>query len=333
MALTLEEAKVGYADKVDQSVIDEFRRSSLLLDKLTFDDTISPTGGSNLIYGYQRLETPSTAGTREINKEYEPNEAKRVKATASPVIIGGSVELDRVVINTSGSLSELDFQIKQKVKAGSNYFHNLVINGSSKETDSGYVVKTFDGLRKLVNGKDTQMTTDVDVSTSAMLDSNKNAILDELDAFISLFAEKPDVLMMNNLMLLKIRSAARRAGYYDRSTDGFGRNVETYNGIILMDSGQYYDKTKKKSVDVIATTEPTTSACGTTSIFGVKLGLDAFHGISVDGSKMLRTYLPDLNAPGAVKKGEVELIAGTVLKNSKMAGELKGIKIKDKLAA
>lgn len=43
MALTLEEAKVGYADKVEQNVIDEFRRSSILLDKLTFDDTISPT--------------------------------------------------------------------------------------------------------------------------------------------------------------------------------------------------------------------------------------------------------------------------------------------------
>lgn len=36
MALTLEEAKVGYADKVEQNVIDEFRRSSILLDKLTF---------------------------------------------------------------------------------------------------------------------------------------------------------------------------------------------------------------------------------------------------------------------------------------------------------
>lgn len=36
MALTLEEAKVGYADKVEQNVIDEFRRSSILLDKLIF---------------------------------------------------------------------------------------------------------------------------------------------------------------------------------------------------------------------------------------------------------------------------------------------------------
>lgn len=102
MALTLAEAKVGYADKVDQQVIDEFRRDSVLLDMLTFDDTISPTGGSNLVYGYQRLETPSTAGIRQINQEYKPNEAKRTKQTASPVILGGSFEIDRVIAQTSG---------------------------------------------------------------------------------------------------------------------------------------------------------------------------------------------------------------------------------------
>ena len=52
MPVTLEEAKVGMADKVDQQIIDEFRRSSLLLDMLTFDDTVSPgTGGSTLTYG------------------------------------------------------------------------------------------------------------------------------------------------------------------------------------------------------------------------------------------------------------------------------------------
>ena len=47
---------------------------------------------------------------------------------------------------------------------------------------------------------------------------------------------------------------------------------------------------------------------------------------------MVHTYLPDLNAPGAVKKGEVEMLAGAVLKNSKMAGVLKGIKVKPKTA-
>ena len=42
MAITLAEAKVGMADKVDQMIVDEFRRSSLLLDRLGFDNAISP---------------------------------------------------------------------------------------------------------------------------------------------------------------------------------------------------------------------------------------------------------------------------------------------------
>ncbi len=331
MALTLAEAKVGYTDKIDQQVIDEFRRDSVLLDKLTFDDTISPTGGSNLVYGYQRLETPSTAGIRQINQEYTPNEAKRTKQTASPVILGGSFEIDRVIAQTSGAINELDFQIKQKTLAGANYFHNLVINGTSAATGTGYIVNTFDGLKKILAGKSTEVSTDVDVSTTSALDSNYNALLDELDAFIALLAAKPDILMMNTKMLTKIRAAARRAGYYDRTKNDFGNYVETYNGIALLDVGQYYDGTK--TVDVVDTTTPTESTYGTTSIYATKLGLDAFHGISVDGSKMLKTYLPDLSAPGAVKKGEVELIAGAVLKNSKMAGKLSGIKILDKKAA
>ena len=45
MPITLAEAKVGMADKVDQNVVDEFRRSSLLLDKLIFDNSISPGTG------------------------------------------------------------------------------------------------------------------------------------------------------------------------------------------------------------------------------------------------------------------------------------------------
>ena len=45
---------------------------------------------------------------------------------------------------------------------------------------------------------------------------------------------------------------------------------------------------------------------------------------------IINTYMPNMNAPGAVKKGEVELVAGTVLKNTLKAAVLKGIKIKPK---
>lgn len=327
--ITLEEAKVGMADKVDQQVIDEFRRNSLLLDKLVFDDTVAPgTGGSTLTYGYTRIKTPSTVATRKLNAEYTASEAKREKKTADLVILGGSFEIDRVIAETSGAIDEIDFQLKEKAKAGANYFHNLVINGTSASSGEGYVTNTFDGLKKILTGSDTEFTSDVDISTSALMDENYNALLDELDAFVSALADKPSILLMNNAMLTKVRAAARRAGFYERTTNGLGVAVETYNGIPMMDCGQYYNGTK--TVDIVETTTPTSGEYGTTAIYAVKIALNAFHGVSVDGKKMFKTFLPDLSAPGAVKKGEVELLAATVLKNSKMAGVLKGIKIKPK---
>ena len=70
MPLTLEQSKVGLADYVDQQVIDEFRRDSFILDRLTFDNAVSPgTGGSTLTYGYLQLKTPSVAEGRKLNSD------------------------------------------------------------------------------------------------------------------------------------------------------------------------------------------------------------------------------------------------------------------------
>lgn len=325
MALTLSEAKVGMADHVDQMVIDEFRRSSLLLDSLTFDDTVSPgTGGSTLVYGYQRLLTPSTVKVRKINEEYTPGEAKRKEYTAKVIPFGGSFQLDRVVIDTAGEIDELNFQIQQKVAAASNYFHYVAINGTSASSGAGYVTDTFDGLNKMLTGTDTAVETEIDLSTPEALDANYNAFLDEIDDFLSMLDGKPDMLIMNSKMKTKMKAVARRAGYYSRSEDAFGRSVDLYDGIALMDAGKYYDGSK--TIDVVATTD-NTSAAGTTGIYAVTFGLDAFHGISVDGSKMVSTFLPDMSQPGAVKEGEVEMLAGVVLKNSRKAGMLTGIKV------
>lgn len=331
MAITLAEAKVGMADKVDQQVIDMFRRSSLLLDNLTFDNSISPgTGGSTLTYGYIQLKTPSTAGVRAINSEYTANEAKREKKTASAIIMGGSFQIDRVIQNTSGAIDELAFQTEQKVKATANEFHYYAINGTAAASGAGYAVNTFDGLKKLLAGTTNEFTTTINLSTAAQVDANYAQFLDELDALVHAVDGTPSMLMMNGDMLLKVRSAARRAGYYERNKDDFGRTVETYSGIPLVDLGKYYNGSA--SVDAVATSTPTASALGTTSIYAVSLGLDGFHGISPTGNGVIQTYMPNLEAPGAVKTGEVELVAGVVLKNTLKAAVLNGIGIKPKTA-
>lgn len=331
MAITLAEAKVGMADKVDQKVVDTFRRSSLLLDKMVFDNAISPgTGGSTLTYGYIQLKTPSTAAVRQINSEYTAGEAKREEKTTKAVVMGGKFQIDRVLIGTSGAVDELAFQTEQKVKATSNYFNNLVINGNKASTGTG-VVNTFDGLDKLLTGTETEITSAVDVSTDALMGSNYNALLDEVDAFLSELDGKPSMLLMNNKMLTKMRSAARRAGYYSRSRDEFGRTVEAYNDIPMYDMGKYYNGTS--TVDIIPETAATTTAEGKTDIYAVTIGLDGFHGVSPTGSKVINSYMPDLTKPGAVKDGEVELVAGVALKNTNKAGVLRGIKISPKTAA
>ena len=319
MAITLAEAKVGMADKVDQQIVDMFRRSSALLDALTFDNVISPgTGGSTLTYGYIQLKTPSTAGVRSINGEYTPGEAKKEKKTTNAIIMGGAFQMDRVIQSTSGAAGEMAFQAEQKIKATANYFHNLVINGATEAQD-GFVGGTFDGLRKLLTGTQNEISGKVSLTTSQELDENYNAFLDEMESFLSCLDGSATMLLMNRGMLVKLRSIARRAGYYERSLDDFGRTVETYAGIPMVDMGQYFDG--EKVCDVIGTEG------GKTCIYAVCLGLDGFHGISPLGDGVINSYLPDPNAPGAVKTGEVELVAGVALKNTLKAAVLKDIPI------
>ena len=319
MPITLEEAKVGMADKVDQAVIDTFRRESMLLDRLIFDDAVSPgTGGSTLTYGYQQLKTPSTAAFRQLNSEYTPNEAKRVKKTADLKIFGGSAQVDRVLQQSSGAVDEISFQLEQKTKGARNLFHNEVINGK-KATG-------FDGLDAMLTGASTEYNKDglLDISTSALMDSSYQYFMDMLDEFISGLDGKPDFLMCNSKLATKIRSAARRAGYLTRSEDAFGRQVTGYADIPILDLGMYYNGTSSVPVVGIDATKKTTD------LYAVTLGLDAFHGVSMANGSLIHTYLPDLSKPGAVKDVEVEMVAAVVLKNTLKAGVFRNIQIAEK---
>lgn len=326
MPITLEQAKVGMTEKIDQFVIDEFRRSSFLLDQMIFDNAVSPgTGGSTLTYGYMRLLTPSTGQFRNINEEYAANEAKKEKKSVDLKIFGGAFEIDRVIQDTSGQVSELSFQLEQKIKGASNLFHNTVING-----DSAQDTKAFDGLNVALSGSSTEINTDsiIDLSTTAQVEAEKNAFIDLLDDFLSELDGKPTMLMGNSKMINKIKSVARLLGYFTRTEDAFGRKVDSFDGIPLIDLGQFYNGST--TVPIVPITNRTIGAAeqtGLTDLYAVSLGLDGFHGVSPTGNKIIRTYLPNFDSPGAVKKGEVEMVAGVALKATRKAGVLRNIKI------
>ena len=149
MAVTLEQAKVSLQDKLSPLVIDEFRKSSFLLDRIPFDDCVAqPGGGSTMTYSYTRVITQPTAEFRELNKEYTPQEAAKERHSVDLKIFGGAFQIDRVIADLGGAANEVSFQMAQKVKAASALFTDTVINGDS-DTDS----KAFDGLEKIIEDR------------------------------------------------------------------------------------------------------------------------------------------------------------------------------------
>ncbi|MCX7689042.1 MAG: hypothetical protein N2045_13850 [Fimbriimonadales bacterium] len=313
MPYTLAEYKAAQENSIDTLVIDEFRRSSWLLDNILFDDGANVTGAATWQYAYDRVTTLTTAATRAVNAEYVPQEPKTTKVTVECKILGGSFEMDRTQVATPRFGSLLEFMLRQKIQATQALFSDLFINGD----DAGDPTQ-FDGVDVAVTGSSTDKNAaSLALDTSANIDSNYKAFMDIVFDWLSTLDGRPSALLMNRSMRSKMRSIAFRAGYLTQTEDAFGRNVEGFDGIPMVDLG-----------DKPGTSNPIIpTATGLTKIYAVRLGLDGVHGVSPNGAVFLRTYLPDLALPGAVKKGEVEMVATIALKATRAAGVLRNIKI------
>ena len=333
MAITLAEAQKNVQDALQMGVIDEFRKSSWLLDHLTFDDAVSPTGGgATLTYGYTRLKTQPTAAFREVNSEYTPSNVTKERHTVDLKIFGGSFEVDRIIAGMGGIVDEVDLQIKQKIKAAQALFNDTFINGDSA-TDS----KSFDGLDKALTGSSTEYNgasgdSVIDLSTSANITSNYMTFLDMLDEFLTGLDGTPSFIAGNTKLISKLRACARRASMYQVSKTDWGTQVESYGNIPMIDLG-----TKAGSNEDVVATDMNEKASngsdpnpnkGCTSLYVGRLGLDGLHGVSMAGNSPINTWLPDFTTAGAVKKGEVEMVAAMALKASKAAGVFRKIKVK-----
>lgn len=316
MAVTLAQAKLNVQDALQMGVIDEFAKSNFIMANIPWDDCVSPTGGgATLTYAYTRLKTQPTAAFREVNTEYAAQEVEKERHTADIKIFGGAFQVDRVIADMGGIISEVTLQMQQKIKAASALFNENVING-----DSAVDNKAFDGLDKALTGSSTEIipTTPIDLSTSAAVDTNWKEFLDVLDEFLMGLDGTPSMIGGNTKLIAKIRACARRAGMYQVTKNDFGQQVESYNTIPLVDLGA-----KAGTNDPVVKTDTST---GETSLYAIRFGLDGFHAVTTPG-QFIKTWLPDYNNAGAVKTGEVEALAAVVLKTTKAAGVLRGIKV------
>lgn len=301
MAITLADVQVTTADDIDYNLIDETRRSSFLLNALTFDDAVTPgTNGGTLTYGYTRHKTRRAADTRQENTEYPARDAEREKFTVDLIPMGARYNIDRVYANLGDArTNEVIFQQSEARIATVAKFNDLFINGVA--ADFTEEVPEFDGLDAIVTGTTTESfqtgTTPWDfdgiTDKAGAMAANR-----ALRAWIREFTRTPDVLFVNKDGAAWLDLINDWMTYYTTTEDEFGRPMSTWAGIPYVDLGE-----KDGSADNIIAT----NGSGVTSIYGVCFGLDSVHGVATKGSQILKSWLPDFSVAGAVKPGEVEL--------------------------
>ena len=320
MAITLNDIKIGRADKYDRMVIDTFMRKSAILAAMPFDNCISPSGGSTLTYGYIRLKTSPAAEGRAIGDDYNPSVATKESVTTDLQIMGGKYEIDRVLADAAPD--EIAFQTEEKIQATVNRYHWLFVNGNKDNATE------FDGLAKIVDGSVTDFDgSGIDLST--MSTANALKITEALDTAILAMKERPTYILANSKAIVKIQSAAKQLGYITQAEDAFGKQVKAYDGIPMIDLGRYYNEDLGSDTEIIGIDD----ASGKTDIYLVALSMSGAHGITLKGDKAITSRLPNFSEAGAVKSGDVEFVAGLAVKNTRAIARIKDVQVQATLTA
>lgn len=315
---TLAQAKNLSQDKLTNFVIDEFRKSPLL-DSMVFDDTVKPQGGNTMTYVYNRVKTLATAAGRALNAEYTPQQADTEQVSVNLKVFGGSFQIDRVIAAYEKQVLDLvQFQLQQKTTATRALFQDWMINGDSTKD-----AVAFDGLAKILKGTSTEVTLEsaalLDLSTAAQVKENWQSFLYELRQVEKLLDGEPGVILVNNDLFAVFQSVADLSTQFQQSKNDLGTQIVKYGNATIMKMG---DK-PGTSTPVI----PTDATTGTTDMYLFRIGLDGVHGVTPEGTKEPKIYLPDMTRPGAVKTGEVEMVAAMAVKATRSAGVLHGIKV------
>ena len=313
MPVTLAQAMQNAQTDYDAAVIDEFRTNPLM-DLITFDDAVNPSGGGGtLTYGYRRLITAPTAAFRAINSEYTPTEVTTQQYTTDLKVLGGAYQIDRVLARVGPAASgEVALQSSQKIKAAQALFGDAVING-----DESVDADSFDGLKKALTGSTTEDTGAH--NWSGTLDQAKAfQILTDVDDLLSKLDGQAGAIISNRKAIQLIRAASRFANQYVERVGPRDTALATYSGAVLIDAG--LKAGSASDVVPVATKK--------TAVYAVRFGLDGFHGVSTVGGNLVSAYLPDFTSPGAVKTGEVELgPVGVALKATKAAAVMTAVQV------
>src|SRR5699024_1420914 len=233
------------------------------------------------------------------------------------VILGGDADVDTFIVQTRGNLNDQRaVQTRMKVKAASYAFQNTFINGDVSDD-----ANAFDGLKKRLTGDQVIEAGENGLPIVGSNDEARHTFFDKIDELIAAVRGNVDALYMNKSVLFRIRSAARRLTMYDQTTDSFGKTIDLYNGIPLLDIGNDADGNM-----IIPQTETQGTSSDTSSIYAVKFGQDESDG-GVTGLTNGGVQVKDLGELDSkpAYRTRIEFFCGIGVFSGKAAARLTGV--------
>jgi len=307
MALTLLESAKLSQDKLQRGVVETFVQNANVLQMLPFMEI------EGNAYTYNREETLPGIAFRGVNEGYTESTGTVNPVTESLVIMGGDADVDRFIAQTRSNINDQRaIQTALKTKALAYQFQNAFFNG-----DTAVDAKSFDGLKKRLTG-DQVIEADSNGLEIGASSTNMHLFMEALDALIYQVSGKADALFMDSKTLLKVKSIARQLGYFEQTTDAFGKSVVAYDGVPLFDAGNTAEGTK-----IIGHDETVGTATNTTSIYAVKFGEEEYVSGLTNGGVMVYD-LGELETKPSYRT-RIEFYNGIAIFNGKAAARLKGL--------
>lgn len=250
MAQTLAQAALLSENDLQRGVIETFVWESLVLDRLP----MLPIEGN--AYAYNKELALPGAAFREVNTAYVESTGTVTQVTETLFILGGDADVDTFIVQTRGNLNDQRaVQTRMKVKAAVATYQDAFING-----DNGTNSEEFDGLKERLTGGQVITAGANGLPVLGSDDAARHSFMDKVDETIAAVDGPVDALYMPKAIRTKLAGSARRLGFWDRDRDEFGRVVEYYNGIPMLDLGNDLSGTA-----ILPQTETQGTATGVTS--------------------------------------------------------------------
>lgn len=299
MAMRLIEWAKTEQDELRRGVIEEFAKSSVVLDYLPFQDI------EGNAYTYNKEHRLPGIGFRGVNESYDEGTGIVNPATETLKIMGGDADTDKFLIKTQrAGLDRRATDIGMKVKAAGLYFTKIFFDG-----DQASDPVQFDGLNDRLTGNQ------VIAAGTDGANISHNLLLQAIHAIQG----TPDLIVMGKQCLRNMNNLSEASIILTIGKDDWGRQIKLYDGIPIGIVEEDNDDNTILAFD--ETQGSTTGACA--SLYVLKFGADEFLSGLQNGA--LDAYDLGEIDDKPVFRARIEWYITIAIFHSKSASRLKGI--------